>query len=207
MHNSMDSTVYSHLIEKLRPRVVRACPDVPAHFALSGVRSDTHAVEALKMFLRQITAPGTAGTAFFPPSLLTTPDTAVPSSLFQELHGAVINALEGTHPPRDVARRQTGLLRVLVGWADPADPGAPLPTDTTDLAMMLFAVEACMHFGWCPNAAEPRAKRAAHHCFATLRRALYTADTSATGIVFCYLWGAWLLAQSTEGINDGTLFA
>jgi hypothetical protein len=68
--------------------------------------------------------------------------------------------------------------------------------------MLCFLTEGMMHCGWCPNAFEGKAKRAAHSYFIMLKKSLHYASAQSLSMVLGYLWGAWLLAQKTEGIQS-----
>ena len=187
----MDSTAYKYLLEKLNA-------DFPSlHFAMSAVITPNESFASLVSFLKAKTAEGIPGLlwrrgAFF-------------ADLFRSAHGALADVLSG-HDASSHAFRTNGmqLTRFLTFCAGNARDEKPLfvkEPDPADCAMLCFLTEGMMHAGWCPNAFEGEAKRAAHSYFIGLRKSLHRVRQTHMPVILGYLWSAWLLARKTEGIR------
>jgi hypothetical protein len=202
----MDARAYAGFIDEIRTQIRSSSLPVPFHFVSSDVRLCSEAFAAFADFAGQMTATEGDNAELCVPAVLRASGRNLFGELLADLHTAIGVAIADPASISDTRRRNiTELCRILVDCACPQrtwvgdDDEAVLP------ALVTFAMEACMHFGWCPSALEDRGKRAAHLSFALMKKALVTADTPVRATAFCYVWGAWLFAQKTEGVKDRLL--
>jgi hypothetical protein len=59
-----------------------------------------------------------------------------------------------------------------------------------------------MYAEFCQSATENHAKRAAHSYFICLKKALHYANVTDIPVIIGYMWGAFVLGQKTDGIQD-----
>jgi len=197
----MDSTAYAYFIDEFRERLGRAAGLLPYTFTVPRPES-THALHPdLALFLDQLRS----GMPPAPP-LLGGDDSWFLPALVRTMHCRLAALLRaGTGRDTVDSRDFTELVRLLIDCACPRHAHGFDRGDPVSLAMTVFLLEAGMHFGWCPNAAEPYAKRAAHIGFNHLKKNLYQADEASTTVIYGYVLGAWIMAQKTEGIQDRRL--
>ncbi|MBD3316377.1 MAG: hypothetical protein GF344_11375 [Chitinivibrionales bacterium] len=202
----MDSTAYRYLIDQLRPTIHNS-GIVPERFIHASVDKGDQLICSLGLFLGRLL--GNPDRSPTPPLFTEPPAHHLPGSrpvafLLRATHEAIgLNGKDENGGLSFVARRRgTELFRLLVQAANPRRVNLFDPQDAAATAMACFLLEACMHFGWCPNGRECYGKRAAHIYFTHCRKSLGAASDDHVALVFCYVWGAWLMAQKTEGIQE-----
>jgi hypothetical protein len=218
----MDSSVYKYLIESLLsgPDIrIDSLPVLFAHCAreagprfcqgpsASGCNTrlpklnDREALPSLGLFLENLTGSERLRSPGIPEILLR--DDSFFCSLFLSAHKALADVLSG-FDPLSHAFRANGiqLARFLAFCVHDDKPLFVAENDSISCAMFCFLTEGMMFAGWCPNAFEGEAKRAAHSYFIALKKSLHHSSALHTGVIIGYLWGAWLLAQKTEGIKS-----
>lgn len=208
----MDSSAYKHLIGSLQADRSLLSTDLPSVMALQQPTLTHVCKQALAGFLELVLPKDEDENATQPslpcPHLLSRPESNFFAGLLALAHRELRTHLQpGCEGPRNYRRNGAELVRFLCHTVDPQWVSPIRDEDVTGLAMCCFLLEACMHMGWCPNAFEGRAKRAAHILFAHTRKSLHHLRDREFSVVLGYLWGAWLYAQKTEGIRDHVLQA
>jgi hypothetical protein len=202
----MDSSVYRYFIRELQEQPHDGFSLLPLHFARSQVVLDPESFSSLHLFLKSvICAAGTSSAALLP-EIFAEPRIFF-GSLFIEAHKALLDVLTGIEPQSHPFRYNGAhLARFLSFCATNNQMAIMAPTDACGRAMLCFLMEGLIHAGWCPNAFEGIAKRAAHSYFVSMKKTLRHMQTGQKAAVLGYLWGAWLLAQKTDGIRDNPLY-
>jgi hypothetical protein len=197
----MDSSVYKYLIEKLQFGTLAASEHLSLYFAKHPVDSASEAFKSLVFFLGNLTSGKKASDSVLPELLLC--ENSFFRTLFLASHHALADVVSGqsaeTHEFRTNGVQLVRFLTFCVRDDGPLFIQHPGPEDC---AMLCFLTEGLMHAGWCPNACEREAKRAAHAYFIELKKSLHRAKPEAAGTILGYLWCSWLLAQKTEGIKS-----
>ena len=91
------------------------------------------------------------------------------------------------------------LVKFLCFCAHGKSAAVAVEADGADLAMYCFLLEGLLDAGWCPDWCEAIAKRSARSYFVALKKGLHGPGRTAPETILCYMWGAWLFAQRTEG--------
>jgi hypothetical protein len=196
----MDSSVYKYLIEKILSDPDIRFDSLPEYFTRSPSTHDRDAMQSLGLFLKNLIGPGLFWTPGKPEILV--PDDSFFHSLFLSAHESLFDVLSGAEPSVHPFRSNgTQLVRFLAFCACDDQALFVQDTDASSCAMFCFLSEGMMHCGWCPNTFEGKAKRAAHSYFIVLKKSLHHANAESLPAVLGYLWGAWLLARKTEGIQ------
>jgi hypothetical protein len=209
----MNATAYAYAIAELQPQVAASCPEMPLTLLRSACAVSTEALAAFASFLDSAAGvPGEGNSiadshvTFARHPLVCSPPPAILGPLMGEAHRRVADHIRnGTELTIAERRNFSGVFMALLGAAHPRQCPFFELHDCTSLAMAVFLLEAGMNLGWCPNSYEGRGKRSAHLYFACAKKTLLTADTGQQALVLGYLWGAWLLAQKTEGLCDHAL--
>jgi hypothetical protein len=201
----MDSTVYKYLIRELQSERKAGFDLLPLHFVASPplpiVDSGCDAFASLRSFLKGLTDSTQTVPSGMP--LVVSPEKDYFHFLFLSAHIALADILSGADPVIHQFRQNGMQLVKFLTFCANDDTSRIVPkSDIASLAMLCFLSEGMMYAGWCPNAFEARAKRAAHSYFIVLKKSLHRAQAGSLAAVLGYLWGAWLLAQKTEGIRD-----
>lgn len=95
-----------------------------------------------------------------------------------------------------------GLLQFLVTFTNNRDFTRRPNLCCRCSALLCFLTEALIFRGWCPNAFEHQAKWVAHRCFAIMKKNLGRQDDQVHDECAMWIHGAWLVAQTTEGIAE-----
>jgi hypothetical protein len=200
----MDSSIYTYLIEDLRSRQDQSFAALPHHFITSPVGLTPESIPSLQLFIKSMItdAPQSSDNN---PLLLSFPKNFF-SNLFLDAHQALLDVISGAAPASHPYRHNgTQLTRFLSLCVYHDTPDFIRPADMPCQAMFCFLLEGLMCAGWCPNAFEGTAKRSAHSWLVILKKNLHFRQTGPLAPILGYLWGAWLLAQKTEGIRDNTI--
>jgi hypothetical protein len=201
----MDSTVYKYLIGELQSERDAGFDLLPLHIVVSppppNATSGRDAFASLVSFLNGLTDSTQTVKSGMP--LFFSSGKNFFRFLFLTAHIALADILSGADPVIHLFRPSGMQLVKFLTFCAHDDTSRIVPeSDVASLAMLCFLTEGMMYAGWCPNAFEARAKRAAHSYFIILKKSLHHAQAQSLATVLGYLWGAWLLAQKTEGIRD-----
>jgi hypothetical protein len=201
----MDSTVYKYLIGELQSERDPGFDQLPLHFVVSppppNATSVGDAFASLVSFLNGLTDSAQTVKSGMP--MFVSPEKNFFRFLFLSAHIALSDVLSGADPVIHPFRPSGMQLVKLLTFCAQDDTSRIVPeSDVASHTMLCFLTEGMMYAGWCPNAFEAQAKRAAHSYFINLKKSLHHAHAQSVATVLGYLWGAWLLAQKTEGIRD-----
>jgi hypothetical protein len=203
----MDSSAYRYFIIELQQQADNSFVHLPLHFVKSGVGLNQDSFSSLQLFLQSVICAGGSGNAALLPAMLAEPRDFF-ANLFVEAQRALLDVVCGADPSSHPFRHNGAVLARFLSYCEnDGDAAITALTDTSGRAMLCFLLEGLMHAGWCPNAFEGTAKRSAHSYFVSLKKTLHFMQPGQNAIVLGYLWGAWLLAQKTEGIRDEALRA
>lgn len=208
----MDSNAYTYLINNCIESVPHVAGDLPARFVRRYNAVNTDVLKAVAYFLLQFVPESSESrdpedTLPRPSILNDTTDHFFPV-LFKTVHRTIAHVLAQDNEASGSSsfkRNGSELLTFLCHAVTQKRITIFRENDALSLAMCCFLIEACMHVGWCPNAFENRAKRAAHLYFSLCRKSLYTASDTELSTIVGYLQSAWICAQKTEGIEEHRL--
>jgi len=201
----MDSKAYFHFLVQIRKEIEVFSPELPHVFATEepDLIENTKMRQNIGLLLQTFIAqPNT----FLPESVL--PD--ISDNIFRE---SLLNSLKNIHAflsspthesptPKGEVRH---FLHLLLHSTTPQGSLLFSAPDARLYSLLVFLSEAIMHCGWCPNSLEPQGKRAAHIFFVQLKKSFHRVAATEISTVYCFLLGAWFLAQKTEGIRDHRL--
>lgn len=205
----MDSNAYKYLIADIIRNTPKLTAPLPVQFNAYDIALSNDNFKAVAYFLTQLVPEFENNSSEKPvcPSILNESDKNFFAVLFRTVHQKLAQELgpdKGTDAllfKRNGTELLTFLSHAVTRKWIPIFSGI----DALSFAMSCFLLEACMNIGWCPNAFENRAKRAAHLYFSLLKKSLHNANDAECSTILGYLQSAWLCAQKTEGIQDRTL--
>lgn len=198
----MDSSAYRYFIRELQEQPDEGFSLLPQHFTKSPVVLNPDSFSSLQFFLNSIICAGDTDRAALPPEILLQPRNFF-GNLFIEAHKALLDVLTGIAPQSHPFRHNGAQLAKFLSFcANNVHIAIMAPTDVCGRAMLCFLLEALLHAGWCPEVFNGTAKRAAHSYFVSFKKTIHHTKTGQNATAFGYLWGAWLLAQKTEGLRD-----
>ncbi|GAF84396.1 unnamed protein product, partial [marine sediment metagenome] len=205
----MDSKAYKYLITNILQNSSKLSDSLPIQFKSYDIALSNENFKAVAYFLSQLIpeSENHDSEKLVSPSILNESDSNFLSILFHTAHQKFAQVL-GSNQRIDklsFKRNGTELLTFLCHSVSPKWIPIFSEIDALSFAMSCFLLEACMNVGWCPNAFENRAKRAAHIYFSHLKKSLYNANDAERSTILGYLQSTWLCAQKTEGIQDRTL--
>jgi hypothetical protein len=195
----MDSSAYKTFLAEFGSSERSSWKQIPVHFSLCAPSLCPEAFLALKLFLSDIAGYSDTPCPFKLPRCLGDPRIGIDGKLLSAMHAKILEFIEAGVESEESRRSGMELYRQIVSLNENAI------TDSLDMAMAVFMLEALMHAGWCSSRTENSGKQAAHALFDRLRKSLFRVEQQALPTIYCYLWGAWLLAQKTEGIRDKKL--
>lgn len=202
----MDSKAYKYLIADILGDAGKLSDSLPIQFISSDISLSDDAFQAVAYFLRKcIPDQDRSEAGDFPlPEILTASDDNFFTILIRLAHQIIADELSGNKENSAGTFKHNGteLMQLLCQAASSKWLPFFSDEDVPGLAMSCFLIETCMNLGWCPNAFEDRAKRAAHIYFSNLKKSLYRASEKGLSTIVGYLQSAWLCAQKTEGIQD-----
>jgi hypothetical protein len=198
----MDSTAYKYFITDFRQKSGLEFANVPMTFVTSPVAHTKESLSGLARFLEAI-AGSSRGSGRLPlPPILTAPGNFF-GQLFLEAHKALAEVAAGEEPMSHRFHTSgSELVKFLCFCAQGKSKAVATEADGADLAMYCFLLEGLSDAGWCPDGCEAVAKRSARSYFVALKKRLHGVCRTSPETILCYMWGAWLLAQKTEGICD-----
>jgi hypothetical protein len=198
----MDSKAYEYLISDILETTSHVSDELPLQFTYPEIPVNDASFKAVSLFLEQLLS----DSSLIPPPILSARDSFFFPLIFREIHSNFqrLFAADAHTPPISSSGRRNGmeLLLFLCHAVTPKRITIFNENDALSFAMTCFLIEACMHAGWCNNAFENRAKRAAHIYFSLLKKALHSISDNAFSSILGYMQSAWLCAQKTEGIQD-----
>lgn len=202
----MDSKAYKYLIAKIIEGSEKLSSSLPVQFTSRNITLNEDTLKAVSYFLKDcILESGSDQSGDLPPpGILKASDDNFFSILFRFAHQKLAEVLseggESTSPT--FKYNGTELLKLLCHASSPKWFTVFSSEDVSGFALSCFLIEAFINIGWCPNAFEGRAKRAAHIYFSNLKKSLYKVTDAELSTILGYLQSAWLCAQKTEGIQD-----
>jgi len=200
----MDSNAYKYLIRDIIETVPHVSDTLPIQLTKPDITVNNTAFRAVSFFLTQLVQ----DSSLTLPSILNQDDKLFFSILFRTIHKVFANLFDTTNSSPVLSsdkRNGTELMTFLCHAVTPKRITIYNENDALSYAMSCFIIESCMHVGWCPNAFENRAKRAAHLYFSLLKKSMYAATDAELSTILGYLVSAWLCSQKTEGIQDQRL--
>ncbi len=209
----MDSSAYKYLLEDYIKRSTTLSSSLPVQFSKPDFSLSEDSFTAIAFFLSQLlpeseeNCGSNQADSLISPKLLINPEKSFLSTLFFTTHRKLSTIFGNNIDPEEPSFKHNGkeLLTFLCHGISPKWVPLFPENDTLHYAMSCFLIEAFMYIGWCPNAFENCAKRAAHLYFLQVRKSLYSISDKALSTVHGYLYSAWLCAQKTEGIQDKPL--
>ena len=202
----MDSKAYKYLIADIIGESQKLSGSLPFQFTSKNITLNDETLLAVSCFIKECLSESSTGQAVDlpPPEILKASDDNFFSKLFRVAHQKLAEELSGSRESTSPTFKYNGteLLKLLCHASSPNRFTIFTGEDVSGLAMSCFLIEAFMNVGWCPNAFEGRAKRAAHIYFSNLKKSLYKVTDAELSTILGYLQSAWLCAQKTEGIQD-----
>lgn len=202
----MDSKAYKYLISGIIENSEKLSDSLPIQFTSRNIAINDESYKAVSYFLKECIreSDNDQSDDLSLPGILKASDDNFFSILFRIAHQKFAEVLSENRESTTPTFKYNGaeLLKILCHASSPKWVPIFPDEDIISLAMSCFFIEACMNSGWCPNAFEDRAKRAAHIYFSNLKKSLYRATDTELSTIVGYLQSAWLCAQKTEGIQD-----
>ncbi len=204
----MDSKAYKYLISKIIEEYPNLSDKLPSEFYSICDLSSKSTPKTVSFFLSQLTlkAEKDSDCSLTKPEILNQKNSNLIFKLFHSVHCELalkFKDCNNTTITKSFHKHNgTQLLCFLSHIISPKWLPLFSKNDALDYAMCCFLIEAFMYVGWCTNAYENKAKRAAHLYFSHLRKSLSAVDNNSISVILGYLQSAWICAQKTEGIKD-----
>jgi hypothetical protein len=197
----MDSSAYKAFIQELQNRTPADYGELPIPFVKEPMAFTLKSMESCVCFLDLVLLRRSAMALDIPAILLS--DNNPFSQVFSEAHVAISEIAHGSDPDAHSFRNNgRQLVRLLSFCAQGHIAQSSSGIEIVEAAMFCFLLEGLTNAGWCPNAYEGTAKRAAHAWFLAVRKSMHRCPSSSVPAILGYLCCAWILAQKTEGILD-----
>jgi hypothetical protein len=196
----MDSNIYRYFIEEIRTEKNNDLSSLPIFFLKAPFRINEESFKNVCFFLM------TTFQSLHESSEKKQRFTFLKDNFFEVLflkaQTALIDIINGNnadcHPFRANGFQ---LIKFLTFSANNGIPHGFIDANPLFLAMMSCILEGMMYCGWCPDAFEGSAKRAAHEYCVSAKKSLHHVQNDEVSAIVGYFWAAWLFAQKTEGIR------
>lgn len=202
----MDSSAYRYFCRDIIQEKNCDISSLPIELTLKDISVSKNSLKAVAFFLRNISSQNLQNcfSIFSHSADETYTNCSFLLMLIRTAHLNISNALTGSECSSGIPFKPNGteLLSFLCNAVSSKRTPLFRKYDSLSYAMCCFLIEAFMYLGWCPNAFENRAKRAAHLYFNLCRKSLWNTNSKEIPGIIGYLQSAWICAQKTEGIKD-----